>query len=144
MFSFAPVGLSSSNDCVSAFAVILHRPLCYTVYPSLLTYQFTRVEGSTSPIQGSSSSRSSKEDRSIREKRKKNKEPPKKMAINIRAYSRDSDTSAGVGNAIIQQHHATPGSSYFFFIIIFILILSHIIFFLIYHVVSLSYYIELR
>lgn len=78
MFSFAPVGLSSSNDCVSAFAVILHRPLCYTVYPSLLTYQFTRVEGSTSPIQGSSSSRSSKEDWSIREKRKKNKEPPQK------------------------------------------------------------------
>ena len=33
------------------------------------------------------------------------------MAINIRAYSRDSDTSAGVGNAIIQQHHAPPGSS---------------------------------
>ena len=32
------------------------------------------------------------------------------MAINIRAYSRDSDTSAGVGNAIIQQHHAPPGS----------------------------------
>jgi hypothetical protein len=125
MFSFAPVGLSSSNDCVSAFTIILHRPLCSTVYPSL-TYQFTRVEGSTSPIQGTSSSRSSKEDRSIREKRKKNKEPPKKMAINIRAYSRDSDTSA------------TPGSSYFFFIIIFILILSHIIFFLIYHVVSLS------
>ncbi|XP_046634957.1 uncharacterized protein LOC124314010 isoform X4 [Daphnia pulicaria] len=31
------------------------------------------------------------------------------MAINIRAYSRDSDTSAGVGNAIIQQHHAPPG-----------------------------------
>lgn len=51
------------------------------------------------------------------------------MAINIRAYSRDSDTSAGVGNAIIQQHHAPPGSSYFFFfLIIFILILSHIIF----------------
>jgi hypothetical protein len=77
-------------------------------------------------------------------KEKKTRSPPKKMAINIRAYSRDSDTSAGVGNAIIQQHHATPGSSYFFFIIIFILILSHIIFFLIYHVVSLSYYIELR
>lgn len=51
------------------------------------------------------------------------------MAINIRAYSRDSDTSAGVGNAIIQQHHAPPGSSYFFFfLILFILILSHIIF----------------
>lgn len=30
------------------------------------------------------------------------------MAINIRAYSRDSDTS--VGNAIIQQHHAPPGA----------------------------------
>ncbi|KAI9556589.1 hypothetical protein GHT06_016379 [Daphnia sinensis] len=30
------------------------------------------------------------------------------MAINIRAYTRDSDTS--VGNAIIQQHHAPPGA----------------------------------
>ncbi|XP_057373324.1 uncharacterized protein LOC130694273 isoform X2 [Daphnia carinata] len=30
------------------------------------------------------------------------------MAINIRAYSRDSDTN--VGNAIIQQHHAPPGA----------------------------------
>lgn len=35
------------------------------------------------------------------------------MAINIRAYSRDSDTS--VGNAIIQQHHAPPGFSNFSF-----------------------------
>jgi hypothetical protein len=77
-------------------------------------------------------------------KEKKTRSPPQKDGDQYKSLLERLDTSAGVGNAIIQQHHATPGSSYFFFIIIFILILSHIIFFLIYHVVSLSYYIELR
>ncbi len=128
-----------SNDCVCQHSPLLHRPLL--VYPSL-TYQFTRVEG-TSPIQGRAHIQEQQgESKHQKKTRRPNK---KKMAINIRAYSRDSDTGAGVGNAIIQQHHAPPGFLlfYFFFFFFFIIILSHIIFLLlIYHVYSM--YRELR
>jgi hypothetical protein len=80
------------------------------VDPSL-TYQFTRVEGPlvhNPPTRGAHPAAAS---RRRRRRRRRSKKIKKEMAINIRAYSRDSDsTSAGVGNAIIQQHHAPPGS----------------------------------